>query len=152
MIGPMLDPLSDILTRLSLRGTLYFRTSFTEPWGVRVSLVEVKDVLLPEAMQRAMARQAEAEREKRAKIIHADGEFQAAGKLTEAADIISQNPQTLQLRFLLLVHSGAQFLLLGSNLLLAVNFAQTAITCCREQSAPAPQLFRAPSNIGVSAS
>jgi regulator of protease activity HflC (stomatin/prohibitin superfamily) len=72
----------------------------TEPWGVKVSTVEVKDVELPQEMQRAIARQAEAERERRAKIINADGEFQAAQKLSEAANIISQNPATLQLRYL----------------------------------------------------
>jgi len=72
----------------------------TEPWGVKVSIVEIKDVEIPEAMQRAMARQAEAERERRAKIINAEGEFQAAEKLSQAADIISKNPATLQLRYL----------------------------------------------------
>jgi len=72
----------------------------TDPWGIKVQLVEMKHVDLPENMVRAIAKQAEAEREKRAKIIHADGEFQAAGQLTKAADIISTNPQALQLRFL----------------------------------------------------
>ncbi|MCA9833039.1 MAG: slipin family protein [Thermomicrobiales bacterium] len=72
----------------------------TEPWGVKVSVVEVKDVELPQSMQRAMARQAEAERDKRAKIIHAEGEFQAAEQLGRAADIINQNPVTIQLRYL----------------------------------------------------
>jgi regulator of protease activity HflC (stomatin/prohibitin superfamily) len=72
----------------------------TEPWGIKVSLVETKQVDLPESMQRAIARQAEAEREKRAKIIHAEGEFQAAEKLTQAANVISANPTALQLRFL----------------------------------------------------
>ena len=72
----------------------------TEPWGVKVSTVEIKDVEIPEQMQRAMARQAEAERERRAKIIAAEGEFQAAQKLADAADIISKNPATLQLRYL----------------------------------------------------
>jgi regulator of protease activity HflC (stomatin/prohibitin superfamily) len=72
----------------------------TDAWGIKVSLVEVKQVDLPTEMQRAIMRQAEAERERRAKVIHADGEFQAAGKLREAADVISQNPTTLQLRFL----------------------------------------------------
>jgi regulator of protease activity HflC (stomatin/prohibitin superfamily) len=72
----------------------------TEPWGVKVSTVEVKDVELPAEMQRAIARQAEAERERRAKVIAADGEFQAAEKLSQAADIISRNPSTLQLRYL----------------------------------------------------
>jgi regulator of protease activity HflC (stomatin/prohibitin superfamily) len=72
----------------------------TEPWGVKVSTVEVKDVELPADMQRAIARQAEAERERRAKVIAADGEFQAAEKLGQAAEIISRNPATLQLRYL----------------------------------------------------
>ncbi len=72
----------------------------TDPWGVKVSSVEVKHVDLPQEMQRAMARQAEAEREKRAKIIHAEGENQASLKLTEAADTISRNPTALQLRYL----------------------------------------------------
>lgn len=72
----------------------------TEPWGVRVEIVEIKDVELPPGMQRAMARQAEAEREKRAKIIHAEGEYQAAKTLAEAANVISTNPAALQLRYL----------------------------------------------------
>jgi regulator of protease activity HflC (stomatin/prohibitin superfamily) len=72
----------------------------TEPWGVKVSTVEVKDVELPQEMQRAIARQAEAERERRAKIIAADGEFQASEKLSQAAEIFSRNPATLQLRYL----------------------------------------------------
>jgi regulator of protease activity HflC (stomatin/prohibitin superfamily) len=72
----------------------------TDPWGIKVQLVETKHVDLPDNMVRAIARQAEAERERRAKVIHADGEFQAASKLTEAAEIISQNPQALQLRYL----------------------------------------------------
>src|ERR671919_178743 len=72
----------------------------TEPWGIKVTTVEVKDVELPAEMQRAIARQAEAERERRAKIINADGEFQAAEKLSDAADIMSKNPATLQLRYL----------------------------------------------------
>jgi regulator of protease activity HflC (stomatin/prohibitin superfamily) len=72
----------------------------TEPWGVKVSIVEVKDVELPQTMQRAMARQAEAEREKRAKVIHAEGEFQASQTLAEAAEIINRNPVTIQLRYL----------------------------------------------------
>jgi regulator of protease activity HflC (stomatin/prohibitin superfamily) len=72
----------------------------TEPWGVKVSIVEVKDVELPQSMQRAMARQAEAEREKRAKIIAAEGEFQASQQLAEAAQIMSEADGTLQLRYL----------------------------------------------------
>jgi regulator of protease activity HflC (stomatin/prohibitin superfamily) len=72
----------------------------TDPWGIKVAMVEVKHVDLPVEMQRAMARQAEAEREKRAKIIHAEGEFQASRQLAEAATVISANPTTLQLRYL----------------------------------------------------
>lgn len=72
----------------------------TEPWGVKVTTVEIKDVEIPEQMQRAMARQAEAERERRAKIINSEGEYQAAEKLAQAADIISRNPASLQLRYL----------------------------------------------------
>ncbi|TWP33617.1 slipin family protein [Leekyejoonella antrihumi] len=72
----------------------------TEPWGVKVSIVEIKDVDVPENMQRAIARQAEAERERRAKVINAEGEFQASAKLADAADVMSRNPTTLQLRYL----------------------------------------------------
>jgi len=72
----------------------------TEPWGIKVSVVEVKDLELPQSMQRAMARQAEAERERRAKIIHAEGEFQASKQLAQAAEVMNQNPVTIQLRYL----------------------------------------------------
>jgi len=72
----------------------------TDPWGIKVSKVEVKHVDLPQEMQRAMARQAEAERERRAKVITAEGEFQAAGRIAEAAAIIGRHPQALQLRYL----------------------------------------------------
>ncbi|MBV8956414.1 MAG: slipin family protein [Solirubrobacterales bacterium] len=72
----------------------------TEPWGIKVTTVEIRDVEIPERMQHAIARQAEAERERRAKIINAEGEFQAAAKLGQAADVIGQNPVTLQLRYL----------------------------------------------------
>jgi regulator of protease activity HflC (stomatin/prohibitin superfamily) len=72
----------------------------TEPWGIKVTTVEIKDVEIPERMQHAIARQAEAERERRAKIINAEGEFQAAAKLAQAADVIGENPVTLQLRYL----------------------------------------------------
>lgn len=72
----------------------------TEPWGTQVTAVEIKDVVLPENMQRAMAKEAEAERERRAKIVAAEGEFQAASKLAEAADVISKHPVALQLRTL----------------------------------------------------
>ncbi|HEX9976743.1 MAG TPA: slipin family protein [Dehalococcoidales bacterium] len=72
----------------------------TDPWGVKVSIVEIKDVELPETMRRSMAAQAEAERERRAKIIHADGEFQASERLAQAGAIIGREPTTLQLRYL----------------------------------------------------
>ncbi len=74
--------------------------SHTEPWGVQVTAVEIKDIVLPDNMQRAMAKEAEAERERRAKIVAAEGEFQAAVKLGEAADIIASHPVALQLRTL----------------------------------------------------
>jgi len=72
----------------------------TSPWGIKVSIVEVKDVEIPGGMQRAMARQAEAERERRAKVIAAEGEFQASERLKDAAQVLSENPMSLQLRFL----------------------------------------------------
>jgi regulator of protease activity HflC (stomatin/prohibitin superfamily) len=72
----------------------------TEPWGIKVTTVEIKDVEIPERMQTAMARQAEAERNRRAKVINAEGEFQASARLGEAADVISKNPVTIQLRYL----------------------------------------------------
>jgi regulator of protease activity HflC (stomatin/prohibitin superfamily) len=95
-------PLDDLLSeREKLNSRLQeIIEQHTDPWGIKVQLVEMKQVDLPENMQRAIAKQAEAERERRAKVIHADGEFQAADKLTQAADIISRNPQALQLRFL----------------------------------------------------
>ena len=72
----------------------------SDPWGIKVSMVEIKYVDLPQEMQRAMAKQAEAERERRAKVIHAEGEYQAAEKLLQAANKMSQNPTTIQLRYL----------------------------------------------------
>jgi regulator of protease activity HflC (stomatin/prohibitin superfamily) len=72
----------------------------TEPWGIKVTIVEIKDVEIPEPMQHALARQAEAERNRRAKVINAEGEFQAADRLAEAADVIRPNPVTIQLRYL----------------------------------------------------
>jgi regulator of protease activity HflC (stomatin/prohibitin superfamily) len=95
-------PLDDLLSereKLNMRLQEIIE-QHTDPWGIKVQLVEMKQVDLPENMVRAIAKQAEAERERRAKVIHADGEFQAADKLTQAADIISRNPQALQLRFL----------------------------------------------------
>jgi len=81
----------------------------TDPWGIKVSNVEIKHVDLPTEMQRAMARQAEAERERRSKVIHAEGEMQAAAKLKEAADMMAQSPIALQLRYLqTLVEVGAE--------------------------------------------
>ena len=95
-------PLDDLLSeREKLNARLQeIIEQHTDPWGIKVQLVEMKQVDLPENMIRAIAKQAEAERERRAKVIHADGEFQAAAKLTEAANIISVNPQALQLRYL----------------------------------------------------
>ena len=95
-------PLDDLLSeREKLNARLQeIIEQHTDPWGIKVQLVEMKQVDLPENMQRAIAKQAEAERERRAKVIHADGEFQAADKLVQAANIISTNPQALQLRFL----------------------------------------------------
>jgi regulator of protease activity HflC (stomatin/prohibitin superfamily) len=95
-------PLDDLLSKreilnLKLQNIL---DQHTGPWGIKVALVEVKQVDLPQEMQRAMAKQAEAEREKRAKIIHADGEFQAAAKLAEAAAVVSKEPVAIQLRYL----------------------------------------------------
>jgi regulator of protease activity HflC (stomatin/prohibitin superfamily) len=72
----------------------------TEPWGIKVTVVEIKDVEIPERMQHALARQAEAERNRRAKVINSEGEFQAAAKLADAAEVISPNPVTIQLRYL----------------------------------------------------
>lgn len=72
----------------------------TDPWGIKVVLVELKHIDLPQEMQRAMAKQAEAERERRAKVIHAEGEFQASQKLADAAEIIAKHPMALHLRFL----------------------------------------------------
>ncbi len=79
----------------------------TEPWGVKVTSVEVKNVDLPQEMQRAIARQAEAERERRSKIIHAEGEFQASQRLSDAANILSRNPAALQLRYIETIMSVA---------------------------------------------
>ena len=72
----------------------------TEPWGIKVTSVEVKDVALPDSMKRAMAKQAEAERERRAKVVNAEGEFQAAEKMVQAAGLIAKEPIALQLRYL----------------------------------------------------
>jgi regulator of protease activity HflC (stomatin/prohibitin superfamily) len=94
--------LDDLLTnREQLNAELQKVIDFqTEPWGIKVTTVEVKNVDLPEEMQRAIAKQAEAERERRAKVIHAEGEFQASQKLADAATIIATAPSALQLRFL----------------------------------------------------
>jgi regulator of protease activity HflC (stomatin/prohibitin superfamily) len=96
---------ADLDELLSAREKLNLRLqeiidAHTDPWGIKVAMVEVKQVDLPQEMQRAMAKQAEAEREKRAKIIHAAGELEASAKLGEAAAVIAQNPVTLQLRYL----------------------------------------------------
>lgn len=95
-------PLDDLLSqRESINQTLQgILDKQTEPWGVKVTAVEVKDVVLPDTMKRAMAKQAEAERERRAKVVNAEGEFQAAEKMVQAAAMISKEPIALQLRFL----------------------------------------------------
>lgn len=95
-----LDELLAHRDQINLRLRQIIDEQTEEPWGVRVTLVEVKDVLLPETMQRTMAKQAEAEREKRAKIIHAKGEHEAAKTLADAAKIIQSQPAALQLRYL----------------------------------------------------
>jgi regulator of protease activity HflC (stomatin/prohibitin superfamily) len=95
-----LDELLSHRDQINLRLRQIIDEQTETPWGVRATLVEVKDVLLPEAMQRMMARQAESEREKRAKIIHAQGEREAAKTLAEAAEIIQSQPAALQLRYL----------------------------------------------------
>jgi regulator of protease activity HflC (stomatin/prohibitin superfamily) len=95
-----LDELLSHRDQINLRLREIIDEQTEEPWGVRATLVEVKDVLLPETMQRAMARQAESEREKRAKVIHAQGERAAAETLAEAAEIINAQPVALQLRYL----------------------------------------------------
>ncbi len=95
-----LDELLAHRDQINLRLRQIIDEQTEEPWGIRATLVEVKDALLPETMQRAMAKQAEAEREKRAKIIHAQGEKEAAGTLAEAAKIIQTQPTALQLRYL----------------------------------------------------
>jgi len=95
-----LDELLAHRDQINLRLRQVIDAQTEEPWGVRVELVEVKDVLLPENMQRAMAKQAEAEREKRAKVIHAEGEYLASTELAKAAQIINSQPPALQLRYL----------------------------------------------------
>jgi regulator of protease activity HflC (stomatin/prohibitin superfamily) len=104
----------------------------TEPWGIKVTTVEIKDVGVPSAMQRAMARQAEAERERRAKIINAEGEFQAAARLAEAADVISQNPTTIQLRYLQTLSE------IGINQNSTIVFPIDIIKPLLDRGAPAP--------------
>jgi regulator of protease activity HflC (stomatin/prohibitin superfamily) len=95
-------PLDDLLSKRELLNLKLqeILDKHTDPWGIKVALVEVKQVDLPQEMQRAMAKQAEAEREKRAKIIHADGELQASYKLAEAASVVSKEPVAIQLRYL----------------------------------------------------
>jgi regulator of protease activity HflC (stomatin/prohibitin superfamily) len=95
-------PLDDLLSqRDSINQTLQdIIDKQTEPWGVKVTVVEMKDVVLPDTMKRAMAKQAEAERERRAKVVNAEGEFQAAEKMVQAAAMMSKEPIALQLRFL----------------------------------------------------
>ncbi|HWI70802.1 MAG TPA: slipin family protein [Baekduia sp.] len=115
----------------------------TEPWGVKVTTVEIKDVEIPERMQHAMARQAEAERERRAKVIGAEAEFQAAARLNDAADVISRNPVTLQLRYLqtLVEVSGQQ----GSTIVfpLPVDMIKPLLSSAESRAAPVDDEERA---------
>jgi regulator of protease activity HflC (stomatin/prohibitin superfamily) len=114
----------------------------TEPWGIKVTTVEIKDVEIPADMQRAMARQAEAERERRAKIINAEGEFQAAEKLGDAANIISRNPATLQLRYLqTLLEMGVNqnsTIVFPLPMDLVRPFTEAAAAAAREKGPPPP--------------
>jgi regulator of protease activity HflC (stomatin/prohibitin superfamily) len=107
----------------------------TEPWGVKVSIVEIKSVELPETMRRSMAAQAEAERERRAKIIHADGEFQASARLAEAGAVIAREPTTLQLRYLqTLVEIASE-----KNSTIIFPLPIDLISMFMKREAPAPQ-------------
>jgi regulator of protease activity HflC (stomatin/prohibitin superfamily) len=123
----------------------------TDPWGIKVTTVEIKDVEIPSAMQRAMALGAEAERERRAKIIHAEGEYQASQRLRDAADVISGNPASLQLRYLqtLTEIGSAQNSTVVFPLPLDVvkPFLEVASAATAQTPAPAPQ----PTNGGVPA-
>ena len=101
----------------------------TSPWGIKVSVVEVKDVEIPTGMQRAMARQAEAERERRAKVIAAEGEFQASERLKDAANVISVNPTALQLRFM--------------QTLVEMSSERTRWWCCRSPSSSSSRFWSA---------
>ncbi len=110
----------------------------TEPWGVQVTAVEVKDVLLPETLQRAMARQAEAERERRAKVVHARGEYQAAQTLADAAHILATEPISLQLRYLqtLVDMAGERSSTIIPLPLEIVGAVQDALAAKREENSP----------------
>jgi regulator of protease activity HflC (stomatin/prohibitin superfamily) len=108
----------------------------TEPWGIKVTTVEIKDVEIPERMQHAIARQAEAERERRAKIINAEGEFQAAAKLAQAAEVIGQNPTTIQLRYLQTLREigGAQTIVFP----MPIDLVKPVIDAVRQSDASSP--------------
>ncbi len=110
----------------------------TEPWGVQVTAVEVKDVLLPETLQRAMARQAEAERERRAKVVHARGEYQAAQTLADAAHILASEPISLQLRYLqtLVEMAGERSSTIIPLPLEIAGAVQEALAAKREENSP----------------
>ena len=128
----------------------------TSPWGIKVSIVEVKDVEIPATMQRAMARQAEAERERRAKVIAAEGEFQASQKLSEAADVMSKSPMALQLRYLqTLLEIGASSITRAAsfNRSEAWNSPSAAITFARRsRSASACRAIARCIPVGISTS
>ena len=116
----------------------------TDPWGVKVTTVEIKDVEIPQAMQRAMALQAEAERERRAKVIHAEGEFQAPQRLRGAADVIAGNPAALQLRYLQTLTEIGSEPELDDRLLPGIDAVSCSSTWRRRCSSP-PRSRRRPS-------
>ena len=128
----------------------------TEPWGIKVTAVEIKDVEIPEDMRHAIARQAEAERERRAKIINAEGEAQAAAKLGEAAEVISQNPVTIQLRYLqTLLEIGDEqnttivFPLPIDLIGPLTQIVRNSLAGQEQSSAPAPQAQPAPEPVRI---
>jgi regulator of protease activity HflC (stomatin/prohibitin superfamily) len=108
----------------------------TEPWGVKVLIVEIKDVDVPAGMQRAIARQAEAERERRAKVINAEGEFQASRQLTNAADVMSRNPAALQLRYLQTLAELGNSSTSSAIIPLPLDVLRTVMTMREDQAGP----------------
>jgi len=108
----------------------------TDPWGIKVSLVEVKYIDLPQDMQRAMAKQAEAERERRSKVINAEGEFQAANRLAQAAEIIGKHPAALQLRYLQTLREMASEGKASTILPIPMDFLRIGLQAAQQAAAP----------------